>query len=299
MRCRGSVLSIAACCRIAGAVFAAGAANAADIYTKAPLADAIAAPAVDGINGKIDGFGGSLAKRSFYGSEGVFSVPLGFRYGLQVDGAVGTFGGSGFASTAGHMFWRDPSVGLVGAYTSYTHWNRFSGVNLAKYGAEGAWYAGRWTFEGAAGVENGTRKTDISGGFTTTINLATRGFDHITASYYVTDNFKLSIGHLFTGGQNALSLGTEYGIGLGGGRMGSLFAEGRIGEAGKNGIFGGLKVYFGQHEKSLIRRNREDDPTPETANGLQGIGNATNSAPTAPTCLPPKQIIGGVCDIFE
>ena len=84
-----------------------------------------------------------MAKRSIYGAEGALSVPLGSRYGLQVDGATGKLGGSGFASTAGHLFWRDPSVGLLGGYASYTHWNSFGGVNLAKYGVEGAWYAGR------------------------------------------------------------------------------------------------------------------------------------------------------------
>lgn len=280
------LLSTTALCPIVGLLLCSDVAYAADSYTKAPVAGALA-PAVDGINGKIDSFGGSIATRSLYGAEGVLSVPLGGRYGLQVDGSAGSFGHRGFASTAGHLFWRDPSVGLLGGYASYMHWNAYGGVNLAQYGAEAAWYAGRWTLEGVAGVESGSRKTDISGGYTTTIDLDTRGFDRIAASYYVNDNLKLSVGHLYTGGRNALSLGGEWGFGFGGGRMGALFAEGRIGEAGNNGVWGGLKVYFGQREKSLIRRHREDDP-PASADTLFGIVNSiTGSSSSSFTPAPP------------
>ncbi len=265
-------------CAAVGLLLGSGDARSADLSTNAPTAVAVA-PAVDGINGKIDGFGGSIAKRSIYGSEGALSLPLGSSYGLQVDGAGGSLGGSEFASTAGHLFWRDPSVGLLGAYASYAHWDAFSGVNLSKYGAEGAWYAGRWTVEGVAGVESGSNKTDISNGVTTNINLVTRGFDHVTASYYVNDNWKLSLGQLYTGGHNALTLGTEYGFGLGG-TMAAVFAEGFLSDEGRSGVLGGLKLYFGEHEKSLIRRNREDDPPTTTTDSVQGLGSGATSTPT-------------------
>jgi hypothetical protein len=52
----------------------------------------------------------------------------------------------------------------------------------------------------------------------------------------------------------------EYGIALGGGRMASLFASGWIGEHGDNGALAGLRIYFGQHDKSLIDRHRQGDP---------------------------------------
>jgi len=302
MRVRASVLSFVVCGAVVGAVLSVVSARAADDIATAAATYA-PAPAVDGINGKVDGFGGSVAKRSLYGGEGALSVPLGGSYGLQIDGAGGSLGDSSFASTAGHLFWRDPSIGLLGGYVSYTHWDAFSGVNLAKYGAEGAWYAGRWTLEGVAGVESGSQKTLFgTNGITTKVNLATRGFDHVTASYYVNDNWKLSIGQLYTGGRNALSLGTEYGFALGGGRMGALFAEGRIGEAGSNGIFGGLKIYFGQRDKTLIRRNREDDPVTTTQDNLQGISSGTSGTPTttAPlTCPTGQHLVGGVCVEIE
>jgi hypothetical protein len=87
-----------------------------------------------------------------------------------------------------------------------------------------------------------------------------RFFDWVSASYYVTDNFKLSIGHLYTFGRNGLTLGSEYGFALGGGRMAALFAQGLIGEGGNNGVLGGVRLYFGQRDKTLIDRNRQDDP---------------------------------------
>src|SRR5262249_58453793 len=90
--------------------------------------------------------------------------------------------------------------------------------------------------------------------------LPDRFFDSVRASYYITDNFKLSIGHVYTLGRSALALGSEYGFALGGGRMASLFAQGLVGEGGVNGARGGLRIYFGQHDKTLIDRNRQDDP---------------------------------------
>jgi hypothetical protein len=93
------------------------------------------------------------------------------------------------------------------------------------------------------------------------LSVPNRFFDSISASYYVTDNFKLAAGHLYTFGTHFLTLGSEYGVALGGGRMASLFAEGWIGEHGNNAVLAGLRVYFGQHDKSLIDRHRQDDPT--------------------------------------
>ena len=43
--------------------------------------------------------------------------------------------------------------------------------------------------------------------------------------------------------------------------MTSLFVEGRAGEGSFHGVWGGVRFYFGQKDKTLIRRHREDDPT--------------------------------------
>jgi hypothetical protein len=92
------------------------------------------------------------------------------------------------------------------------------------------------------------------------LSVPNRFFDVVTASYYVTDNFKLSIGHRYIFDRNALALGGEHGFALGGGRMAALFTEGTLGEHGTYSALAGLRIYFGQHDKTLIERNRQDDP---------------------------------------
>ena len=225
-------------------------------------------PAVDGFNAKIDGYGGGANhSSSLYGADGSLSIPLAQQWGLQIDGGVGSFNSSGTARGAGHVFWRDPSVGLLGVYGSYSRWNGNSGVivprtalNIARAGAEGEYYLGRWTVGGVVGYETVRFNIPAVVPGVPAFSLPDRFFDSVRASYYVTDNFKLSIGHVYTLGRSALSLGGEYGFALGGGRMASLFAQGLVGERGVNGARGGLRIYFGQHDKTLIDRNRQDDP---------------------------------------
>src|SRR5262245_16052654 len=88
-----------------------------------------------------------------------------------------------------------------------------------------------------------------------------RFFEAVAASYYVTDNFKLLIGHLYQFSHHGLRLGAEHGFALGSGRMASLFAEALFAEGGSTTAFAGLRVYFGQRNKTLIDRHRQDDPS--------------------------------------
>jgi hypothetical protein len=61
-----------------------------------------------------------------------------------------------------------------------------------------------------------------------------------------------------------------------------------IGEGDASGVWGGLKFYFGQKDKPLIRRNREDDPNDNwTSPGVSNPGSS-NPVPMQPpkTCCP-------------
>jgi hypothetical protein len=235
-------------------------------------------PAVDGINAKIDGYGGGANHvNGFYGGNGSLSFPIAQQWGAQIDGGVGSFDGSGWSRGAGHLFWRDPSIGLVGAYGSYFHWNGIGaltipriGVNVGRFAAEGEYYWSRWTFHGLAGYETVHLNVPNVANLPGLLSIPNRFFDSVSASYYVTDNFKLSIGHLYIYGRNGLTLGGEYGFALGGGRMASLFADALLAESGNNAVLAGLRIYFGQRDKSLIRRHREDDPT--SYGGLDAYG---------------------------
>lgn len=223
-------------------------------------------PAVDGINAKIDGYGGGANHSDgFYGTTGSLSFPLAQQWGAQIDGRAQSADGIGAYGVAGHLFWRDPAIGLVGIYGSYWHWNgrdiRDVGhvsANTSAIAAQGEYYAGRWTLSGVAGIE--MVSIDAPAVLDPFSSIPNRFFDSIRASYYPTDNSKLSIGHVYTSGRHGLTLGAEHGFALGGGRMASLFGQARFAEGGHNAALGGVRVYFGQRDKTLIDRHRQDDP---------------------------------------
>src|SRR5262249_10842395 len=117
---------------------------------------------------------------------------------------------------------------------------------------------------------------------------------------YVDDNWKVFVGHRYLGGKNAAAFGTEAAISLGGGRMASLFVEGRAGEDDFRGVWGGVKGYFGQRGKSLVQRHRQDDPinwSPDTLFSIvNSLGHSSSARVTTPAC-PPNEIyvVGSGC----
>jgi hypothetical protein len=234
-------------------------AGAADLPVKAP-APAGCTQAVDGVNGKLGAFGGSFANSSIYGGTGSLALPLGCAFGVQIDATAASFDGRFLGSLGGHLFWRDPAKGLLGVYGSYANWNQFGGVHASHIGPEFELYSGQWTLQGVAGAEFGNTASGLVGPLIQTYAVKTRFFDQINLNYYLQDNFKVFAGHRYLGGKNALALGGEYGIAMGHGVMAGLYAEGRVGESNFHGVWAGLRFYFGQKDKTLIRRNREDDP---------------------------------------
>ncbi len=209
-------------------------------------------PAVSGVNGKVaaaggieDGDGGAL-------SEASLSLPLGHAFGFQADGLLGYIGGQKYEVAAGngHLFWRDPSIGLLGAYAGVTS---FGGESFYRYAGEGQLYFDRISLEGLFGHD----VSDLDDGLFWLGQLA----------YYPSDDLRVSAGLRYAnwrddrlaGPGRAAFAGVEYqaastpDYGL------SLFAEGRSDGGGYNSVWGGVRVYFGG-DKTLIRRHREDDP---------------------------------------
>lgn len=310
---------------IVGATFLSATAYAGDPtspYAAKPITDY--APAVDGINGKVEPFGGSLAGKSIYGSQGAFSVPLTGPLGAQIDAAFGSFDNRSFRNIAGHFFWRSPANGLVGLYTSYTAWDQFGGVYVGQVAGEGEFYSGRWTVQGIAGAEYGnhafstmsttstvapgptlgfggpgTPGVTTTNAFRTMYDVRTRFFDQINLKYYLTDNWSGYVGHRYLGGQNALALGSEYAIPLGKLEV-SAFVEARVGEGATHGIWGGLKFYLGQKDKPLIARQRQDDPNNWSVDTLFSIVNSLGSSGSSSSstfCTPPATMQNnGTCE---
>lgn len=270
-------------------------ARAADLYRPIPTPVVVpsALPAVDGINGAFKLFGGAADGQfgqdgGFVGATGIVSVPLGFSFGTQIEGTVIGFDGKTYVAAADHLFWRDPSKGLVGLYGAVSHYNGLGGTTSWRLGGEAEAYLGRFTIRGVAGVEHGNKGTTDNGVVVSSFDLGSRFFDMVDVVYYPTDNWNMFAGHRFVGGKNALALGSEYLAWSNGGTAVGVYAEGRIGEDDYKSIWAGVKIHFGTKDKSLIRRDREDDPTPWEPDSLFGITNSVNQVEScALECGPP------------
>jgi hypothetical protein len=237
-------------------------AGAAEPYAGAAASDGTTPlPAVDGLNAKVSSFGGATDGQALYGGVGSVTLPLGFRYGLQIDAFVGGLdsraqGDVSAIGTAAHLFWRDPARGLFGLYGQYVDFDAYSGVNTYVGAGEAALYLGRVTLEAVAGAERG----NIDLGGLGSLDIDTQFFDVARVSYYPTDNFRLLAGQSYVLGVHSGWVGAEWGVGVGGGTMASLFANGGLSENSVGTVLGGLRLYFGQRDKTLIQRHREDDP---------------------------------------
>lgn len=263
-----------------GAASATGVALAADLTT-APSVVATPVttrPAVDGINGAFALFGGGGDAGGLFGATGSLALPIGYSYGAQIDGTVTSLDGDLYLSVAKHLFWRDPAKGLVGLYGAYQYFDGAGGTNAGRVAAEGEAYLDRFTLRGVAGVEFGDKGRMVTETTITEFDLKTRFFDMIDLVYYPTDNFNLFVGHRYVGGNHALALGGEYMFGNTGSTAFSAFAEGRIGEEDSS-VWAGVKVRFGNSPKSLIRRDREDDPRSWEPDTLFGIAGSLGTKP--------------------
>jgi hypothetical protein len=227
MRCAGMLRSVVACAVVGGIGLFVAPAYSADLPVKAPTRVGCA-QAVDGVNGKVSGFGGSFANDSLYGGMGSLSVPLACEFGAQLDASAASFDSRFLGTIGGHLFWRDPAKGLIGVYGSYTYWDQAGGVRAGHVGPEAEWYLGRWTLQGTAGAEFGNTASATVGSLIQTYDVKTRFFDQVNVEYYLLDNIKTYVGHRYLGGKHALALGGEYGIPMSHGVMASLFAEGRL-----------------------------------------------------------------------
>lgn len=240
-----------------GTVFAVPvftAAKAADLvlYSPQPLAqqDAdLTLPAVSGLNGKWEFYVGPSSPGSFSArAAGSVSLPVGERFGVQLDAAVsGSSGGGWLAGGVAHGFTRDPDSYLLGLAGGVV---RGPTGTLGVLGVEGELYLDDFSIEAWAGVAgiNYDVLPDVAGVFA----LA-------DAAYYFSDDFRASIGVQHLLGVNGLHVGAEYQLASWDWPL-SLTADARFNTDGSYSIMGGLKGYFGGPEKSLKDRHRQDDP---------------------------------------
>ncbi|MEM6497205.1 MAG: hypothetical protein AAF709_10810 [Pseudomonadota bacterium] len=208
-------------------------------------------PAVDGVNGKLS-FGGVGGDVDGFGASASGTVPLGDRFGFQLDGAAATINSDlhddvPIYAAGAHLFWRGPNKGLIGLYGDITHVDIGNGFDFFTVAVEGALYLGRFSIDGIAGIKGGdTLETDFH--------------NQLHFSYYPTDSLSLRLGHSYSYGYHGFSLGGEWALGGKGGVTPSFFAVGLSDLDDHRAVVAGMKFYFGQRDKPLIRIHREADP---------------------------------------
>jgi hypothetical protein len=212
-------------------------------------------PAVSGPNGKFAIEGGGSADEGEGVATGSFALPVGHDFGMQADGAVGSFDDELLGGLALHLFARDPSRYLFGVYGSYHTWDR---INIWRAALEGELYIGPVTLEGIAGYESLDVPNFIDG---QAISLDDNHlFGQADAAYYITDDFKVYAGYRYINETSFGAAGTEYLI-RGLEVPVALFARGDFGDEWVQNVTGGLRIYLSDDpNKSLIDRHRKDDP---------------------------------------
>jgi hypothetical protein len=289
-----SVLSLAAF--ISPLAFAADAPPlAGSTVSPTPLFVTSTKPAVDGVNGKLQVYGGvgqnnSVSISSFLGlapqaesktvwngiggATGTITVPLGHSFGAQLDLGAGSFGNSQLGAAGGHLFWRDPEKGLIGAYGDGLLLGSKVGSSVWTAAGEFETYLGKFTGRAILGIQGASYQTAglnpleiyAYGGrkaFTTPDYFT----DIVSATFYPIDDLAISVGHIYSFGRNAVTGEVEYLLPqLRGGNIApSAFVSASYGWNNSSNIMAGIRVYFGNHDKSLIRRQREDDPQHQNA----------------------------------
>ncbi len=194
--------------------------------------------------------------------SGIATVPVGNRFGAQLDWVLGQDGDRGQGGGGGHLFWRDPAAAMVGATAM---WSRIGGWNVYRYGVESEAYLGDFTVAPAAGLQRGDANEGSS----------SSGYVNLALSWYAEHNVKL------TGGSTDFS---NVRVGYGGAQYQcaddspwSVFAVGGGGNRSTGFGLVGLRVTFGAGTSSLMERDRHGDPDNivDFATSISGAVGAT------------------------
>jgi hypothetical protein len=209
-------------------------------------------PAVSGLNGKVSLEGGATGSRSGGSSavgtaEGSIAAPLGSRFGAQLDGIASTSYSSFLGGGGAHVFWRDSTIGLAGPVAAL---GGGRGATVGLYGAEGELYAGIFTVGALGGYLSATSPSGV---------VPSGGVWQGRLTVYPIADLALSLGGGQEAGFGSGSVTIEYQPAFIARHNVSLFVDSDIGENGYYRVTSGVRFYFGP-EKTLIRRQREDDP---------------------------------------
>lgn len=259
-------------------------------------------PAVSGLNGKLEfgyfyadievapgipGVAGAVnADADAFIAQGAISAPIGHQFGIQLDagaftGDIGPFDIEG-AGGAVHIFWRNPDVALLGGYVHYvnTDIGPLVDIDNVRYGAEAEIYLNRLSLEGFVGADY----LDVTNGAITADDTFFSG--RAVAAYYPQDNLRIFAGVQHAFNETSFFGGGEYLFDTGWQAEPAVYARAAVGEDSSN-VMAGLKFYFGERRKSLIRRHREDDPQIVLFDNIGAAGTAACGTTGTP---PPMEM---------
>ena len=197
-------------------------------------------PAVSQPNATVITKGGVVDDVGF-GDVGVKgTLPLGNSFGGQVEGGVGS---DDYYGIGGHLFWRDPSAGLIGAFGTVESWDD---VDMTRVGVEAELYLNSVTLGGAGGHQSG----DVDEG----------GFGRVDLKFYATPDFLLKAGGEYSPEMSLGRVGMEWRPAFSALPGLSVYADGELGEDDSDSIMLGIKYHFGKKGASLMHRDRREDP---------------------------------------
>jgi len=201
------------------------------------FADDGSSAAVSGPNGKLSVEGGLYDADESVLALGSYSIPLLSALGLQADGAFGSINGETLGGGAVHLFSRDPSSYLFGAYGSYHEWNS---IKIWRAATELELYMDRFSFTGLAGIE-GVDVPSTNDSLRVLNGDDIHFFGHFDLAYYPIDDLKIYAGYRYLSEISLAAAGVEYLL-LETGLPISLFVKGRFGNSDHTRITGGKKI---------------------------------------------------------
>ena len=109
-------------------------------------------PAVSEVNGKVDYAGGNMNSAEGHNFSGSITLPISHQFGFQADALYSRISDLNFYGGAGHLFWRNPTTGLLGLTGGYLYRDGADSVDTFQAGAEGELYWHRFTFGFFGGI---------------------------------------------------------------------------------------------------------------------------------------------------
>jgi hypothetical protein len=231
-----------------------------DFLTKATLRPA----AVSQINGKVDYSAGNMDSAVGNNFSASLTLPATRQFGFQADGLYSRISDLNFYGGAGHFFWRNPGIGLLGLTGGYLHRDGFDAINSYQIGAEGQAYYKQFTFGFFSGLGSINYQYDAPFIDTRPIRFVGR----LSADYYPLENLRVGASFTTAFDNNLGKVDIEYQTPINGL---ALTGEGAVGDHGYNHWLLGIRFYFGG-KKTLRARQREDDPPELTPDILHDLG---------------------------